>query len=68
MSRCFRQPWRPEEATSPWIGQPQAELLRVWGIPSQTQDREGRRVVSYHQRVVDTIYAPAQGCPAGQSP
>lgn len=55
-------------ALEPWIGQPEAELLRVWGAPTKTEDRSGQRIVSYYQRVVDTVYAPTQGCPAGQSP
>ncbi|NUO74411.1 MAG: hypothetical protein HOQ32_00210 [Lysobacter sp.] len=50
-----------------WIGQPEAELLRVWGTPTQSEDHSDRRIVAYTKQVVDTIYAPTQGCPAGQT-
>lgn len=55
-------------ALEPWIGQPEAELLRVWGAPTRSEDRGDKRILDYYKSFVETTYAPTQGCPAGQSP
>ncbi|WP_242108929.1 hypothetical protein [Luteimonas aquatica] len=67
-ARRKREDGAVRRSLEPWIGQPEAELLRVWGTPTRTEDREGKRVIDYYKQVVETRYAPTQGCPQGQSP
>lgn len=51
-----------------WIGQPEAELVRVWGAPGLLQDQGGKRILSYEKEAIRTVTANTQGCPAGHSP
>lgn len=67
-ARIKREPREIRRALTPWIGQPEAELIRVWGPPSLSQDQGDKRIVSYEKQAVATIKANTQGCPAGQSP
>lgn len=67
-ARLKRESREVRRALTPWIGQPEAELIRVWGPPSQAQDQGGKRILSYDKQADATIKANTQGCPAGQAP
>lgn len=66
-ARRKREPSSVRRALDQWIGQPEAELARVWGAPSRTLDHSDKRIVDYNRQVVETIYAPHDGCPVGQT-
>lgn len=51
-----------------WIGQPEAELLRVWGPPTGTTEKSGNRMLQYYrQEARSTSASGSGGCPPGQS-
>jgi hypothetical protein len=51
-----------------WIGQPEAELLRVWGPPTATGDQDGNRMLQYYRQEARSTQASGSGgCPPGQS-
>lgn len=66
-ARRKREPSEIRRALEPWIGQPEAELLRVWGTPTRSEDHSDKRIIDYYKQIVETVYAPTQGCPPGQT-
>lgn len=51
-----------------WIGQPEAELLRVWGPPTDATEKSGNRMLQYYrQEARSTAASSSGGCPAGQT-
>ncbi len=51
-----------------WIGQPEAELLRVWGPPTGTTEKSGNRMLQYYRTEARSTSASGSGsCPPGQT-
>lgn len=67
-ARRKREPQAVRRTFDPWLNQPEAEVIRVWGQPNQSQDLGDKRILSYQKEVVVRIEADTQGCPKGQRP